>query len=87
MFLILISFFHRHIIKKEKYNSDNFITYDMIEEIQQNMEEKLNVASKYSFGSNMFQYLFRQEYKGKARQKYVECYNLLKLRTNEFKTY
>jgi hypothetical protein len=25
--------------------------------------------------------LFKQEYKGKARQKYAECYHLLKLRT------
>jgi len=25
--------------------------------------------------------LFIKEYKGKARQKYVECYHLLKLRT------
>jgi hypothetical protein len=26
--------------------------------------------------------LFKQEYKGKAKERYIECYNLLKLRTD-----
>ena len=26
-------------------------------------------------------YIFKKEYKGKAKEKYAECYNLLKLRT------
>ena len=26
-------------------------------------------------------YVFKQEYKSKAKLKYIECYNLLKLRT------
>ena len=42
--------------------------------------------TKYQYTKRMYE-LFKQEYKGKARQKYVECYNLLKLRTNEFKAY
>ena len=42
--------------------------------------------TKYQYTKRMYE-LFKQEYKGKARQKYVECYNLLKLRTKEFKTY
>lgn len=42
--------------------------------------------TKYQYTRKLYE-LFKEEYKGKARQKYVECYNLLKLRTNEFKTY
>lgn len=38
--------------------------------------------SKYQYTKKMYQ-LFKQEYKGKARQKYAECYHLLKLRTND----
>ena len=38
--------------------------------------------SKYKYTKRMYQ-LFKQEYKGKARQKYSECYHLLKLRTND----
>ena len=37
--------------------------------------------TKYQYTKKLYE-LFIQEYKGKARQKYVECYNLLKLRTN-----
>jgi len=36
--------------------------------------------TKYQYTKKMYQ-LFKQEYKGKARQKYAECYHLLKLRT------
>jgi len=36
--------------------------------------------TKYQYTKKMYE-LFRQEYKGKAKQKYIECYNLLKLRT------
>ncbi len=35
--------------------------------------------TKYQYTKQLYN-LFRKEYKGKARQKYVECYNLLKLR-------
>jgi len=35
--------------------------------------------TKYQYTKKMY-LLFKQKYKGKARQKYVECYNLLKLR-------
>jgi hypothetical protein len=41
----------------------------------------------YADCQNKFQYtrklyeLFKKEYKGKAKEKYAECYNLLKLRT------
>ena len=34
----------------------------------------------YSFRRKMYE-LFKEQYKGKARQRYSECYNLLKLRT------
>ena len=36
--------------------------------------------TKYQYTRRMYE-LFKQEYKGKARQNYVECYHLLKLRT------
>tara|TARA_R110000822_G_scaffold279616_1_gene401341 strand:+ start:1452 stop:2165 length:714 start_codon:yes stop_codon:yes gene_type:complete len=37
--------------------------------------------TKYQYTRKLYE-LFKQEYKGKARQKYAECYHLLKLRTN-----
>jgi 5'-3' exonuclease len=37
--------------------------------------------SHYQYTKRMYQ-LFKQEYKGKAKQRYIECYNLLKLRTD-----
>jgi hypothetical protein len=36
--------------------------------------------SKYSYVRKIYE-LFKIIYKGKARQKYVECWNLLKLKT------
>ena len=36
--------------------------------------------TKYQYTRKLYE-LFIQEYKGKARQKYTECYHLLKLRT------
>ena len=36
--------------------------------------------TKYKYTRKLFE-LFKQEYKSKAREKYIECYNLLKLRT------
>ena len=36
--------------------------------------------TQYQYTKRMYQ-LFKQEYKGKAKQKYIECYNLLKLLT------
>lgn len=38
-----------------------------------------NCKTKYQYTKKMYE-LFKDKYKGKARQKYVECYNLLKLR-------
>ena len=38
-------------------------------------------TTKYQYTKKMYE-LFKIHYKGKARQKYTECYNLLKLRTN-----
>jgi 5'-3' exonuclease len=35
----------------------------------------------YQYTKKLYQ-LFKEQYKGKAKQKYIECYNLLKLRTN-----
>jgi len=40
-----------------------------------------NCVTKYQYTRRLYE-LFKQQYKGKARQKYTECYNLLKLRTN-----
>ncbi len=37
-------------------------------------------TTKYQYTRRLYE-LFKQEYKGKARQKYAECYHLLKLRT------
>jgi len=37
-------------------------------------------VSHYQYTKKMYE-LFKQEYKGKAKLKYIECYNLLKLRT------
>jgi len=39
-----------------------------------------NCITKYQYTRKLYE-LFKQEYKGRARQKYVECYHLLKLRT------
>ena len=36
--------------------------------------------TKYQYTKKLYE-LFKQEYKGKAKLKYIECYNLLKLRT------
>ena len=37
--------------------------------------------TKYQYTKKMYE-LFRKEYKGKAKLKYIECYNLLKLLTD-----
>jgi hypothetical protein len=37
--------------------------------------------TKYQYTKRMYE-LFKQEYKGKAKERYIECYNLLKLRTD-----
>ena len=37
-------------------------------------------TTKYQYTKKLY-LLFKEKYKGKARQKYTECYNLLKLRT------
>ena len=37
--------------------------------------------TKYQYTKKLYQ-LFKEQYKGKAKLKYIECYNLLKLRTN-----
>jgi len=37
-------------------------------------------TTKYQYTRKLYE-LFKQEYKGKARQKFAECYHLLKLRT------
>jgi 5'-3' exonuclease len=40
----------------------------------------VDCVTKYQYTRKIYE-LFKQEYKGKARQKFVECYHLLKLRT------
>ena len=37
-------------------------------------------TTTYQFRKKLF-WLFKEKYKSKAKEKYVECYNLLKLRT------
>ena len=37
--------------------------------------------TKYQYTKKLYK-LFKEQYKGKAKQKYIECWNLLKLRTN-----
>ena len=37
-------------------------------------------GTKYQYTKKLYE-LFKQKYKGKAKLKYIECYNLLKLRT------
>ena len=37
--------------------------------------------SRYLYTKRLYN-LFKEVYKGKAKQKYIECYNLLKLRTD-----
>lgn len=41
----------------------------------------INCKSKYSYTKKVYE-LFKKIHKGKAKQRYIECYNLLKLRTN-----
>jgi 5'-3' exonuclease len=41
----------------------------------------IDCTTQYQYTRKLYE-LFKQEYKGKARQKYAECYHLLKLRTN-----
>jgi len=40
----------------------------------------VDCTTKYQYTRKLYE-LFKQKYKGKARQKYAECYHLLKLRT------
>ena len=40
-----------------------------------------NCTTKYQYTKKLYE-LFKQQYKGKAKLKYIECYNLLKLRTS-----
>ena len=37
-------------------------------------------TTKYQYTKKLYE-LFKEQYKGKAKQRYTECYNLLKLRT------
>ena len=39
-----------------------------------------NCSTEYQYRKKLYM-LFKQKYKSKAREKYIECYNLLKLRT------
>ncbi len=41
----------------------------------------VNCKTKYQYTKMLYK-LFKQQYKSKAREKYIECYSLLKLRTN-----
>jgi 5'-3' exonuclease len=40
-----------------------------------------NCTTKYQYTKKLYE-LFKQKYKSKAKLKYIECYNLLKLRTS-----
>jgi len=41
----------------------------------------VDCETKYQYTRKLYE-LFKINYKSKAREKYIECYNLLKLRTN-----
>ena len=41
----------------------------------------VDCETKYQYTRKLYE-LFKQNYKSKAREKHIECYNLLKLRTN-----
>ena len=41
----------------------------------------VDCKSKYQYTKKIYE-LFKTIYKGKARQRYIECWNLLKLKTN-----
>tara|TARA_R110000822_G_scaffold52547_2_gene136086 strand:+ start:86 stop:799 length:714 start_codon:yes stop_codon:yes gene_type:complete len=41
----------------------------------------VDCETKYQYTRKLYE-LFKEKYKSKAREKYIECYNLLKLRTN-----
>jgi 5'-3' exonuclease len=41
----------------------------------------VDCETKYQYTRKLYE-LFKKNYKSKAREKYIECYNLLKLRTN-----
>ena len=41
----------------------------------------VDCETKYQYTRKLYE-LFKQNYKSKAREKYIECYNLLKIRTN-----
>ena len=66
-----------------------FITGDTADNVQYFKGKGIKFAEKYFADCiGKYQYtrklyeLFKEQYKGKARQKYAECYHLLKLRTN-----
>ena len=84
---------HREVLdiseEQAMYNFyEQMIVGDSADNVQYMKGKGKAFAKKYYDGCNTkYQYtrklyeLFIQEYKGKARQKYSECYNLLKLRT------
>jgi len=84
---------HREVLditeQEAMYNFyEQFITGDKADNIEYFFGKGKSFAKKYYDGcKTKYQYtrklyeLFIQEYKGKARQKYTECYHLLKLRT------
>ena len=84
---------HREVLditeEQAMYNFyEQMITGDSADNVQYMKGKGKAFAKKYYDGcKTKYQYtrklyeLFIQEYKGKARQKYTECYHLLKLRT------
>jgi hypothetical protein len=41
----------------------------------------IDCTSRYRYTKRVYE-LFKTIHKGKAKQRYIECYNLLKLKTN-----
>ena len=86
-------FKHRKVLditeKQAIYNFyEQMIVGDVADNVQYMKGKGVAFAKKYFKGcETKYQYtrklyeLFQKEYKGKARQKYAECYHLLKLRT------
>ena len=57
--------------------------YENVDSIEQRTLAKkyLDVDTPYKLTKKIYQ-LFKEKYKSKAKEKYIECYHLLKLRTD-----
>ena len=70
--------FYEQMIVGDKSDNVNYFKGKGVRFAQKYFED---CQTKYQYTKKMYE-LFKKQYKGKAKQKYIECYNLLKLRTN-----